>query len=305
MSVVRAFAIVVAHDGGHKLIGCLRALLDSGYVALQVLVVDNASTDGSWEGIEGLGDARVTLLRLPDNRGFAGGVNAGMAALQERFAPAPDDVVVLVNQDCFVMPGAVGALVTRVLGDRSVGIVGARLLAWDGRTLEHAGGIIHPNGLTDHVGRGAPDSLLFGSPMDVEYVSGALFALRAATWAALGPFDDGYQPLYFEEVDYCVRARCAGLRVVYEPASVAIHADGGSSGGPESPLFLRRYHRSRMRFLARHRLRRGTLVRTVAAELRWLLAQRRLTQLKPALRAYMALPHELLARRSLAEERRP
>jgi GT2 family glycosyltransferase len=295
MSVVRAFAVVVAHDGGEKLVTCVRALLGSGYAAMHVLVVDNASHDGTFERIEAMQEESVSLLRMRSNLGFAGGVNAGVAHLQAHSEPAPDDVVILVNQDCVIRPGAVGALVTRALSDRSIGIVGARLLAWDGRTLEHAGGMIHANGLTDHVGRGVPDSALFASPRDVEYVTGALFAFRVSTWTALGPFDAGYQPLYFEEVDYCVRARRAGLRVVYEPASVALHTDGGSSGGPDSPLFLRRYHRSRMRFLARYRLRRGTFVRTLAAELRWLLAQRRLAQLKPALRAYMVLPREMMS----------
>jgi GT2 family glycosyltransferase len=224
-----------------------------------------------------------------------------VASLERQAELRGDDVIVLVNQDCVVWPGAIGALVTRVSSDPRIGIVGARLLEPDGRTLQHAGGVIHANGLTDHLGRGLPDSPRFGSPMDVEYVTGALLALRVSTWRQLGPFDAGYQPVYFEEVDYCVRARRAGLRIVYEPASVAVHSEARSSGGVESALFLRRYHRSRMRFLAHHRLRRGSWLRTIAAELRWLAAQRRVSQVVPALRAYAALPVDLAHRRRRIE----
>jgi GT2 family glycosyltransferase len=122
-------------------------------------------------------------------------------------------------------------------------------------------------------------------------------AFRVSTWRALGPLDAAYDPVYFEDVDYCMRAHAAGMRVVYEPASVAVHAEASASGGPRSRAYLTRYHLSRMRFVARHRLRRGTFVRAVAAELRWLFGRRRLSELTPALRAYLTLPYQLAVRR--------
>jgi GT2 family glycosyltransferase len=301
--VARATAIVVAHEGGDDLVRCVRALLLSRYAPLAVLVADNASTDGACERVEALGDPRVRVLRLGRNRGFAAAVNAAVASL-ERGAVGGDDVHVLVNQDCTVEAEAVGALVARLASDARIAIAGARILDLDGVTVQHAGGVIRPNGLTEHVGRGIADPAAFGKAADVEYVTGALCAVRAWAWTALGPLDERYRPVYFEEVDFCVRAREAGMRVVYEPAAVAVHAEASSSGGAGTPLYLRRYHRNRLRFLARHRLRRGSAWRTLAAEARWLAGQRRLSDVAPAVRAYLGLAVDL-AREALGRVAKP
>ena len=293
MTVIRVAAIVVAYDGGDELFRCVDAVRASGYAALRLIVIDNASVDGACDRLRALGSADVHVVEMSRNVGFAGGVNAGVAWLRDHGYLVDDDVVVLVNQDCIVQQGAVAALVTRLLSDPRIGVVGARILAPDERTLQHAGGLIRENGLTEHLGRGLADCALFWTLRDVEYVTGALCAFRASTWAMLGPFDERYQPVYFEEVDFCLRARRAGLRVVYEPACVAIHAEAASSGGTSSRLFLRRYHRNRIRFLAHHCLRRGSVMRTLGAELRWLVAQRRVGDVWPVLRAYAGLALDL------------
>jgi GT2 family glycosyltransferase len=293
VSIVRATAIVVAYDAGQDLQRCVEALYASGYGALDVTVVDNASTDDACDRLEQSGVGAVRVVRMQRNLGFAGGVNAGVRWLESERALEPDHVLVLVNQDCIVKPGAVAALVARATSDSRIGIVGARILACDEKTVQHAGGMIRDNGLTEHLGRGLPDCALFWTERDVEYVTGALCAFRVETWRTLGPFDERYGPVYFEEVDFCARARRAGLRVVYEPGCVAVHQEARSSGGPASSLYLRRYHRNRIRFLAQHRLRRGSMLRTLAAEIRWLAAQRRLRDVWPALRAYTRLPFDL------------
>ena len=293
VSVVRATAVIVAYDAGEDLQRCVDALSSSGYAALRVVVVDNASRDGACERLKRSEVVDVRVLRMARNLGFAGGVNAGVRWLETETRLEPDHVLVLVNQDCIVRPGAVAALVTRAVSDSRIGIVGARILAEDEETLQHAGGRIRDNGLTEHVGRGLPDCALFWSPRDVEYVTGALCAFRASTYRSLGSFDERYHPVYFEEVDFCARARRAGFRVVYEPACVAVHQEARCSGGPSSALYLRRYHRNRIRFLAHHRLRRGSMLKTMAAEIRWLAAQRRIRDVWPAVRAYARLPFDL------------
>ena len=256
-------------------------------------VVDNASVDGACDRLRSAHLAGVYVLKMPRNLGFAGGVNAGAAWLREHGLVDEDDVLILVNQDCIVRRGAVAALVVRLLSDTRIGVVGARILSPDERTLQHAGGVIRENGLTEHLGRGLADCALFWTMRDAEYVTGALCAFRSSTWNALGPLDERYRPVYFEEVDFCLRVRRAGLRVVYDPACVAVHAEAVSSGGVHSGLFLQRYHRNRIRFLVRHRLRRGSLIRTLSAELRWLGAQRRIADLWPVLLAYAGLVSDL------------
>lgn len=297
-------AIVVAYDGGALLEDCIDALLGSDLPALQVVVADNASIDGAPERlVRRHGDA-IRLLSCGRNLGFAGAVNA---AIEWGGGDADDDacdrVHVLINQDCVVRPDALAAMVAVLARDPDVGVVGGRLLEPDGATLQHAGGGVRDNGLTFHLGRGQTDPRAYCRAADVEYVTGALFAFRASTWRVAGPFDEAYFPAYFEEVDFCMGLRARGLRVAYEPAAVAVHHEAGSSGRG-SRRYLEIYHRNRVRFVARHLLRRGRIARTLGAEGRWLLGQRELGQVRAALRAYLALPRDLLDRRAAPRARR-
>jgi len=281
---VRVTAVVVAYYGENCIDACLRALLATDYPALQVLVVDNDSGDATVAAVAAYG-ARVGLLELDRNYGFGGGANRGIAA-----AAVAADIVALVNQDCVVEPDWLAPLVAELTGDRDIGVVGARLFDSDGVTLQHAGGVVAANGLTAHIGRGlrAPDA--FAETCDVDYVCGALIALRVDTWERFGPFDEGYFPAYFEEVDFCVRVRAGAMRVVYVPDSRARHAEAGSSAGTSSRVFLQRYHRSRLRFVARHLLRRGRGAQWLRAEAAWLLRLRRWHEIAPVLGAYARLP---------------
>ena len=294
-SPLRVTAIVPVHDGEAFVGACVAALRSSvGDFALDVILVDDASTDASVSVAQRLvaSTSNVELLRLPRNIGFAGAVNfAAWRALSK--APAPD-VLVFVNQDCFVEPGAIAAL-AGALDDPAVGVAGARLLDADGTTLQHAGALVEANGLTSHLGRGSTDPLAFREDRDVEYVCGALVALLAATWRRFGPFDAGYAPAYFEEVDFCSKVRRAGLRVRYVAASEARHVEASTSRRG-SALFLRRYHRSRMRFVVMSLVHDVRATRWLAAEVAWLAGLRRWSDVAPVLAAYLQLPRLVLER---------
>jgi len=260
-----------------------------------IVVVDDGSSDGSADvaqRIESASGGRIRLVRLERNLGFAAAVNRGAdAALAGDHAP---DILVLVNQDCIVSPGWLSPLVC-ALDDPGIAVAGATLFDSDGRTLQHAGARIEANGLTTHLGRGSRDAARWREDRDVDYVCGALFALRSRTWRRFGPFDEGYAPAYFEEVDFCAAARRAGLRVVYVAASEARHLEA-STCGAGSPIFLARYHRSRMRFVVRHLLTGRASLRWVVAELSWLAGLRRWSEAAPAVRAYASIPSLVLER---------
>ena len=293
--------VVVAHDGGSGLASCIAALRATVYRDYELVVVDNASSDAS---IASSGAWASEVLALETNRGFAGGVNAGIAFHDQRFGSA--DVYALVNQDCVVAPGWLDPLVARLGGDRRVAVVGARLYDADGRTLQHAGATIAANGLTQHIGRGCADPTVYREARDVDYVTGALCAFTAEAWRAFGPLDEEYYPAYFEEVDFCARCRRGGYRIVYEPSCEGLHAEA-SVLGAGSDAYLRAYHAGRMRFAAAHLLVRGRCLSALAAEAAWLLSLRHLDEIRPALAAYRALPRLLRARQAqkqLAGERR-
>lgn len=293
----RVAVLVPVMDAESMLDACLDALLetDGGFEAeqapmMEILVIDDGSRDASVaiaRARAAQSAGRVDVLALGRNHGFAGAINRGAACVLAKAQPA--DVLVLVNQDCIVSRGWLAPLLA-ALADPAVAVAGARLLDDDGVTLQHAGARIERNGLTSHVGRGSRDPLAWRDACDADYVCGALIAMRTATWRRLGPFDEGYAPAYFEEVDFCVRVRAAGLRVVYVPHSEARHREASCSVAG-SRVFLRRYHRSRMRFVVRHLLGGAVATATwIVAEASWLLRLRRWCEIAPVLAAYARVP---------------
>jgi GT2 family glycosyltransferase len=280
----RVAVIVVAHNGGGMLSDCIDALRATENADFEIVLVDNASSDGS---VEACRERVEALVPLTVNRGFAGGVNAGIDYHVRCRAPA--NVYALVNQDCRVAPGWLAPLVERLRDDSRVAVVGARIYDEDGRTLQHAGATIAANGLTEHLGRGSSDDFAHREPRDVDYVTGAVCAFSRETWRTHGPFDERYFPAYFEEVDFCVRSRKAGMRIVYEPRSKAVHREA-SVLGLETVGYLRAYHANRMRFAATHLLVRGRILAALRAELTWLFSRRSAAEVRPALLAYLTLP---------------
>ncbi len=295
-AALRAIAVVPVFNGEAVLARCLAALLESD-LALPVVVVDDGSSDCSLDVARrcaASSGGRVHVLALGVNRGFASAVNRGVCAALS-FDPAPD-ALVLVNQDCFVKPGWLAPLLA-ALDDPAVAVAGARLLDSDGETLQHAGARIEPNGLTTHLGRGSRDVRAYRDACDVDYVCGALLAFRAPVWERFGPLDEGYAPAYFEEVDFCVRVRRAGLRVVYVPGAEAIHVEASTSGSART--FYRRYHSSRLRFVVRHLVRERGAAAWLRSELGWLLRMQDRSQLGALMAAYARVPALVVeARRS-------
>jgi GT2 family glycosyltransferase len=290
VSRLRVLAIVVAYEGRDVLLDCVRALAQTRYGPLDILVVDNGSSRPTSSLELGRISAEVDVVHSPRNLGFAGGVNFAMRwCLDNDRLP---EVYALVNQDCMVDPGWLGPLVTTLSCEPSAAVVGSRIYEPDGHTLQHAGGVIHPNGLTDHIGRGSLDTDAYRERADVDYVTGALCAFRADTWRRFGPMDASFFPAYFEEADFCVRARAAGMRVVYVPESEAIHAES-STLGRGSAAQLSVYHRNRMRFVARHLSRPGVRGRTFSSEMRWLFGARGIYQVRALAKAYPGLAGDL------------
>ncbi len=290
----RTTIVVVAHNGGEPLVDCLAALAPSLEREGRGLVLfDNASADGSCaRALEACPAA--TFIRAVRNVGFAAGVNRALAAIAA--AGDPGDVAILVNQDCVVYPGAIESIEAR-LEDETVGVVGARIMEPDRETIQHAGGVIEANGLTRHIGRGSRAPGAYSVPADVEYVTGALLGFRVETWRGFGPFDERYFPAYFEETDFCVNVRRGGKRVVYEPASVAVHREASASGGVQARRYLGLYHRNRIRFVVKHLMTRGNRMNLLASELRWLFRRKTAAHALALAAAYARIPLYLVESR--------
>ena len=234
--------IVPVWNGRSHLADCLDSVLSQAGVDLEIWAVDNASADDSagW-----LADhySQIHLIRNSSNRGFSGACNIGLRAAQ-------GNILLLLNQDTMLKPGCLAAIL-QAFTDQQIGVVGCKILYPDDKTIQHAGGKVDfPLGFTLHYGRGEPDGDAWDQPRRVDYVTGAAMAIRRDVLERIGFLDEGFWPGYFEDVDFCLRARAAGFGVWYAPAAVLRHRE--STSIQDGASLLQFVHRARLRFVLKH-----------------------------------------------------
>ena len=251
-------AIVVVNYGSSRLLGENLAALETEGRPFRVVVVDNFSSAD-----ERAATARLAaehgwdLVGLPDNRGFAAGVNAGIRAARA----AGCTCFLLLNPDASVTPEVAEALRAHVLRDRRA-LVSPRVLASDGQVF-FDGSRLH---LRDGRIRGRASIAPLRGPA-VDWVTGACLAVHDDLVRHVGEFQESYF-LYWEDVDFSVRALAAGADLVVRHDLVALHDAGGTqgptTGRAKSALYYRYNCRNRLHFAARHLPRRRLI--------RWMLA---------------------------------
>ena len=252
-TVPRVSAIVVSYNTRDDLLRGLEALLAQTGVSLDVIVVDNASTDGSVDAVRGR-HPEVRLIVNTANLGFSRANNLGLRA-----ARGPH--VLVVNSDCEVRPGAVGTLCAILEARPDVAIVGPRTVGTDGAPQVSFGPSLTPlaewrqGQLVRGVKAGDAAALrraraLADHEQEPDWVSASCFLARREALDAVGGFDESFF-LYEEDVDLCLRVRRAGWRVVYTPTAEVVHHLGRSMD--RAPALARlEYHRSHLRFYAKH-----------------------------------------------------
>jgi GT2 family glycosyltransferase len=271
------FSIVVCSLNGERVLpACLASVCRLAGHSFELIVVDNGSTDGT-AGIVRREAPGANLLQAGRNLGFAGGNNLGICASRGA-------IVVLLNDDTEVPPGWLDALSTPFRGNDRIGAVGCKLYYPGRRLLQHAGGVIHANANTSHLGYGEEDRGQWDKPCEVDYVTGAALALRRAALAEVGLLDPGFFPIYFEEVDLQARLRRAGWKIRYEPSAWLVHHESQSQG-VASARFVYRYTRNRIRYLALNGFP-GPLTAALGEERRWFRKHVRAGLGWPALKAY-------------------
>ncbi len=207
---MRASAIVLAHGAEATLEQCVMALVADG--AQEIVVVDNDAAPGPISAVRHLPGVRV--LSPGTNLGYAGGCNYAAAR-------AAGDVLVFVNSDALVQPGALEALVRRA-AEPGIGLACASVrLAEDPTVLNTAGNPVHFLMFSWVGGLGEP-AADHGALTEVASITGVTFAVRREVWDALGGFDADYVA-YCEDVYLSLRAWQVGLRVVHEPRAVVLH----------------------------------------------------------------------------------
>jgi N-acetylglucosaminyl-diphospho-decaprenol L-rhamnosyltransferase len=243
-------AVVVNYNAGAVLLDCVRSLRAEGVD--EVVVVDNASTDGSLAALRA-SDPAAVVVETGANLGYGAAANRGVAA-------SSADLVLVMNPDTTVEPGTIKALVAALEADPRLAIVGPR--------IENSDGSVYPSvrtfpALGDALGHAflhpfAPRNRFsrryrmldwdHGAPAEVDWVAGTCLLVRRSVFDQLGGFDERYF-MYVEDVDLCWRAGQAGWRVGYEPAGRVGHLIGVSSDQAPYRMILE-HHRSLYRFAA-------------------------------------------------------
>jgi GT2 family glycosyltransferase len=226
--------VIVSFNTRKVLQECLLAVYrESGALRVQVIIVDNGSTDGSPEMIE-QEFPDVVLIRSKVNLGFGGANNLGFESAEGRY-------VVLLNSDAFLTEGALALSVAHMDANPRAGLGGGRLIGRDGSWQPSARmfptvftNLIVLSGLSTKF----PNSRLFGhfdrtwanqgEAAEVDWVPGAYSIIRAEALEAAGLFDPRFF-LYYEEVDLCKRIQQKGYAIWYWPDISVVHIGGESS----------------------------------------------------------------------------
>ncbi|MDQ3462303.1 MAG: glycosyltransferase family 2 protein [Actinomycetota bacterium] len=275
MSTPTVSAVIVSYNVVDLVLECIASLRTDGVE--QVVVVDNASSDGSVETLRRR-EPEVEVVALSRNLGYGTAANRGVARTTAPY-------VAVMNPDVVVEPGSTKALVDALDGDPGLAVVGPR--------VESPGGDLYPSvrtfpDLADAAGHAFFHFVWPANPFsrryrmldwdhaaaaDVDWVAGNHFLVRRRAWDEVGGFDESFF-MYMEDVDLCWRLRRAGWRTGYEPAARVTHAIGRSTDQTPYRMILA-HHRSLLRYAVKTTSGRRRLllpVIAVALALRTVLA---------------------------------
>lgn len=269
---LRVTTVIVSYNTCDELLRCVSSLRASEDLPCEIIVVDNASSDGSSQALRG-SFPEVRLIENTVNLGFARACNQGIREAHSPF-------VLLLNSDAEIRSGALGALVGLLESRPGVGILGPRTVNGDGTIQVSFGPDLTPvsewrqRRLVRGVRRREPGALRRAQRMteaehEPAWVSASCLLARREVFEAVGGLDEGFF-LYEEDVDLCVRVRRAGWRVLFTPEVDVVHHLGRSMSRTPMRASLE-YHKSHLRYYEKHRgiLERTTLKLVLMASSLW------------------------------------
>lgn len=245
--------LIVNHNGADVLPRCLRHLADQRDEFDEVVLADNASTDGSADAAEHLaaelGLERFELLKLSENVGFGAANNRAANAAQ-------GDRLLLLNSDAWPVTGCLARLREALDADPRLALAAPRLRYGDGSPQFHWAPTTGVVGEALQMLRNRFESKRWTHRLEFPgrgWYSAACILLRRKAFEAIGGFDEGFF-LYFEDVDLSLRLRRAGWRLTTVPDAFGVHLKGGSQGGGRvDELGSLEYRRGQLRYYEKHR----------------------------------------------------
>ncbi len=256
MSVTEVSVVVVNWNTQDILRDCLRSIYEQcGEIELEVIVIDNASTDSSVEMVK-KDFPQVTLIENPQNRGFAAANNQGIAVSKGRY-------VLLLNSDTVVLDNAIAKTVAFADNHPEAAVVGCRVLNPD-RTLQPTcfmfPSILNMLLSSTYLYKLFPKNKFFGRERmtwwdrndirEVDVVTGCFMLVRQNAIKEVGSMDEQFF-MYGEETDWCYRFKQAGWKILFAPCAEIIHL-GGQSAQKMATFMVVQIRKSILRFMKKH-----------------------------------------------------
>ena len=248
MSMEKAYIVIINYNGEKNTVECLDSLMkiQKGNFAIKTIIVDNYpenSIDIDEEKYKGLG---LKVIFKSQNLGFSGGNNVGINYALENGA----DYVLLLNNDTLVKPDFLLKLLDFAKKKKDAGIIAPKIYFAKGfefhkdrykskdlgKVIWYAGGILDlKNVVGRHVGVDEVDQGHYNSPGETGFASGCCMLIKKEVFEKVGFLDEKYF-LYYEDSEFCLRAKNSGFKVYYVPDSVVWHKNAGSAGGSGSDI---------------------------------------------------------------------
>jgi GT2 family glycosyltransferase len=260
--------VILNWNGGDVICDTIVSVLNAGAAPNSIVVVDNASTDGSDVQVRQR-FPEVTMIRTPSNLGFAAGNNKGIEHALEQGA----DCVLLLNNDALLDRGAIKAMVSALLADPRRGVVVPKIYVYSSageQRLWAAGArwLAFPPRVKMR-GYGELDAGRFEEPGVVEYATACALLVHRETFQMAGLLDESYF-MYQEDYAFCDRVRASGLTLWYEPRAV-VHHRVSASTGEGSPQKWRYWSQGIALFYVQHYGGRPRAILPLAAFLSWVI----------------------------------
>jgi GT2 family glycosyltransferase len=238
--------VILNTNRGEDTLACLATLAEASHTPHHIIVLDNASTDGSVAAI-GHRFPAVEVIALTKNLGYTGNNNVGIEAAMAQGA----DWVFVLNEDTIVADDCIALMIQAAEKDPQVGIVGPMVYHYsEPNVIQSAGGTLDRRWMAVHLGENEEDRGQFSQPRFVDYISGCGILVRRQVIEQIGGLDERLF-YYWEETDWCTRAREHGWKVLFVPQARLWHKGVQRDYRP-GPNVTYYNTRNRLLFLAKH-----------------------------------------------------
>ena len=214
--------IIPVHNQFNYTFQCINSILTNDpIVPYEIIIADDMSSDKT-KIIEKY-IKNIIVLHNNKKNNFLFNCNKASKFAKGKY-------IIFLNNDTKVNKEWLISLVRLIESDEKIGMIGSKLLNFDG-TLQEAGGIVWDNGGALNFGRNHDANMPeYNYVKEVDYISGASIIIRKSIWDKIGGFDERFSPAYYEDTDFAFELRKFGYKVMYQPKSIVIHFEGISNG---------------------------------------------------------------------------